>query len=53
MFKSGQSKNSTLYNDDEIFVDRIQIILGIGVFGGITGSLLHKQKEDQWNISAL
>lgn len=53
MFKYGQSKSSTLYNDDDIFVDSIQIILGIGVFGGRTVSLLHKQKEDQWNISAL
>lgn len=53
MFKYRQSKNSTLYTDDEMFVDRIQIILGIGVFGGRTVSLLHKQKEDQWDISAL
>lgn len=53
MFKYGQGKNSTLDTDDEIFVDRMQIILGIGIFGGRTVSLHHKQKEDQWNTSAL
>lgn len=41
------------FTQEEIFVDRIKIILGIGIFGGRTVSLLHKQKEDQWNISAL